>query len=45
MTSVIGPVRDVLTHTGLLSEIGESQIYLNVYEAISQLDVGSSDVK
>ena len=45
MTSVIGPVRDVLTQTGLLSEIGESQIYLNVYEAISQLHVGSSDVK
>lgn len=38
MTSVIGPVRDVLTQTGLLEEIGEAQIYLNVYEAISQLD-------
>jgi SulP family sulfate permease len=45
MTSVIGPVRDVLRHTGLLSEIGESQIYLNVYEAISHLDADSSDVK
>jgi len=45
MTSVIGPVRDVLTNTGLLSEIGESQIYLNVYEAISHLDAGSSDLK
>lgn len=41
MTSVIGPVRDVLTQTGLLEEIGEAQIYLNVYEAISQLDAST----
>lgn len=42
MTSVIGPVRDVLTQTGLLEEIGEAQIYLNVYEAISRLDASTN---
>ncbi len=35
MTSVIGPVRDVLRNTGLLDEIGRENIHLNVYEAIS----------
>jgi SulP family sulfate permease len=42
MTSIIGPVRDVLIQTGLLSEIGEAQIYLNVYEAISHLNDGGN---
>ncbi len=35
MTSVIGPVRDMLRETGLLEEMGPENIHLNVYEAIT----------
>jgi SulP family sulfate permease len=35
MTSVIGPVRDVLRRSGLRSKIGEDNFFLSIEDAIS----------